>query len=80
MTRIVVNDTLRSLLHNLTHPLELCDASGRVLAHVSPVSDLSEYELIEPPIAEAEMQRRERSFRWHSSAEVLARLNRLEGQ
>jgi hypothetical protein len=41
MTRIVVDELLRSKLHNLSEPLELCDESGRVLARLTPKLDLS---------------------------------------
>ena len=44
MTRIIVDEDLRSKLHNLAEPLELCDSSGRVLGRVVPTFDLSEYE------------------------------------
>ena len=31
MTRVLVDDLLRTKLHDLTQPLELCDAEGRVV-------------------------------------------------
>lgn len=37
MTRIIVDDMLRSKLHNLLKPLELVDESGRVLGSFVPV-------------------------------------------
>jgi hypothetical protein len=74
MTRIVVDESLRSKLLDLAQPLELCDPSGRVLARVTPVPDLSEYEPWEPPISEEELRRREQSEKWHTTQEVLARL------
>ncbi len=80
MTRIMIDETLRSKLHNLSEPLELCDASGRVIADVVPRPDLSAYEPWEPPISEEELQRREHSAKWHSTPEVLARLRSLGNQ
>jgi len=80
MTRVIVTDTLRSLLGNLAQPLELCDDSGQVLARVTPLCDPSEYEAWEPPISEEELRRRESSDKWYSTAQVLARLNNLEKQ
>jgi len=44
MTRVIIDDVLRSKLHNFTEPLELCDASGRVLGRLVPAIDLSDYE------------------------------------
>ena len=44
MSRVIVDDILRSKLHNLTEPLELCDRSGKVLGRLVPAIDLSEYE------------------------------------
>jgi hypothetical protein len=80
MTRIVVDDTLRSKLRNFSEPLELCDESGRSLARVVPLEDLSQYEPWEPPISEEELRRREQSDKWYSTQEVLARLKGLEKQ
>ena len=54
MTKIIVDEVLRSKLRNLTEPLELCDESGHVLAREFPTVDLSEYEPWEPPISEEE--------------------------
>ncbi len=36
MTRIVVDEALRTRFHNFAEPFELCDESGRVLARVIP--------------------------------------------
>lgn len=59
MTRIVLDDYLREKLRNLAEPLELCDETGRVLAHVVPVSATQEpaYEPSEPPVSEDELHR-----------------------
>ncbi|HEV3262704.1 MAG TPA: hypothetical protein VG013_38065 [Gemmataceae bacterium] len=78
MTRVTVNEALRSMLHNLSQPLELCDESGRVLGRVFPALDLSEYEPWEPPISEEELRRREQSTeKRYTTAEVLAHLENL---
>lgn len=76
MTRVVVDETLRSRLHNLTQPLELCDESGRVIGRVFPAEDVSEYELSQPPISEGEVQRLLKENRY-TTDEVLARLETL---
>lgn len=78
MTRIIVDEELRSKLHNLEQPLELCDESGRVLGRVVPNLDLSQYEPLEPQISREELQRRKNSDKWYTTAEVLAHLKSLE--
>jgi hypothetical protein len=78
MTRVTVNDTLRNALRNFSGPVELCDESGKVVARVFPVLDLSNYEPWEPPISEEELQRREQSGeKRYTTAEVLAYLEKL---
>ena len=42
MTKVVVDATLRSKLHGLAEPLELCDESGDVLGHVFPTGERKE--------------------------------------
>jgi hypothetical protein len=77
MTRIIVDETLRSKLHNLAQPLVLCDNSGRILARLIPELDPSLYNL-EPQISHEEFLRRlhanEKSY---TTAEVLAHLEKL---
>ena len=80
MTRIIVDETLKSKLHNLSEPLELCDEAGRVLGHVYPAVDLSQYEPWEPEMSEEELQQLEQSDKWYSTEEVLAHLKSLENQ
>jgi len=80
MTRVIVDETLLSKLHNLAQPLELCDQSGRVLGRVFPTPDLSEYEPWEPPISEEELRRREQSNKWYTTEQVLAHLKSLENE
>jgi hypothetical protein len=77
MTRVIVDEALRSKLHNLSEPLELCDDSGRVVAQLFPVPDPSEYDCEEPPISEEELERRRNSMETYSTAEVLAHLEKL---
>ena len=79
MTRVVVDDILRSKLHNLTEPLELCDPSGRVLGHLVPTIDLSDYEPWEPNFGDEELRRQEQSGeKRDTTAEMLAHLAALE--
>jgi hypothetical protein len=78
MTQVLVTETLRSMLHNLSQPLELCDESGQILACVFPMLDLSQYEPLEPQISREEMQRRKQSKgKRYTTAEVLAYLEKL---
>ena len=77
MTQVILDRTLRTQLHNLTEPLELCDESGRLLARVVPVLDESQYEPVEPQVSTEELQRRRESTEWYSTAEVLAYLDEL---
>jgi len=78
MTRVIVDEVLRNKLLNFSEPLDLCDETGQVLGHVFPAVDPSEYELVEPPISEEELRRREQSTeRRYTTAEVLEHLGRL---
>ena len=77
MTRITLDDVLRSKLGNLGQTKELCDESGRVIARIVPKVDLSEYDL-EPQISREELLRRSQSNqKTYTTAEVLAHLESL---
>lgn len=78
MTRVIVDDALRHKLANLSEFLELCDDSGRVLAHIVPLPDPEEYELTEPPMSEDELRRREASTDWYTTDEVIGHLRGLK--
>ena len=90
MTRLVVDDALRTKLCDLTQPLELCDNSGQVLGHFLPgVVELYDktghvlgcflpYEGREPQISPEELQRRKQNKgKTYTTAEVLAHLEKL---
>jgi hypothetical protein len=79
MTRLIVDEFLRSRLNNFAEPLELCDASGRVLARLVPVVDWLDLEPCEPEISDEELREREQSDEWLSSDQVQEHLRRLEG-
>jgi hypothetical protein len=80
MTRVIVDDILRSKLRNLTEPLELCDSSGRALGRFVPASDLSEYEYWEPEISDEELRQQLQSGeKSYTTAELLAHLKSPEG-
>jgi len=76
MTQIILDAALRSKLHDLNQPLELCDESGRILARLIPVLDPSQYEPVEPQLSAEELQRRKNEPDF-STAEVLAYLEKL---
>lgn len=78
MGKIVIDAVLREKLQTVTQPVELCDESGQVLGRYIPALDLSQYEPWEPQISEEELQRREKSEKWYTTAEVLAHLKSLE--
>lgn len=78
MTRVIVDEMLRNKLLNFSHPLELCDETGRVLGRVIPTVDLSQYEPLEPQVSEEELDRREQANeKRYTTAEVLAYLEKL---
>jgi hypothetical protein len=78
MTKVVLDGALRSKLHNLAEPLELCDESGLVLARVFPSLELSEYEPWEPPMSEEDLRQREAETESYTTAEVLDYLENLK--
>ena len=78
MTQIIVDAALRSQLRGLTEPLDLCDETGKVLAHVVLALNQDDYEPCEPPVlSEEELRKRENSSRWYTSEEVLKHLENL---
>jgi len=71
MTRIIVDAALRNKLANLNEPADLCDESGRVLAHVVPACNPEDYEPAPPPpLSEEELRKIEQSTKWYTSEEV----------
>lgn len=79
MTRIVLDEELKSRLLGLKQRLEIIDEDGRVLGFVTPAVDRSLYEGIEPPFSKEELDRIEKSGgRRYTTAEVLEYLKKLE--
>jgi hypothetical protein len=78
MTQIILDAGLAGQLNGLSHAVELCDPSGRVLGRFVPKFDLSEWEPISPDVSEEELDRREQSSEWYSTEQVLAHLKSLE--
>jgi hypothetical protein len=78
MTRILLDETLKAKLHNLTQPLELCDETGRVLGRFFPTPDLSQYEPLEPSFNEEELRQQEQANEnCYTTGEVVAYLEKL---
>ena len=78
MTRVVLDADSASRLYDVSHTVELCDPSGRVLGRFIPASDLSQWEPMIPDVTEDELERREQSNeKRYSTAEVLAHLENL---
>ena len=77
MPKITLDDALSSKLHELSQVVELCDPTGRVLGRFIPQMDMSEWEPISPDVSEEELDRREKSTEWYTTAEVLAHLEKL---
>ncbi len=78
MTRIVLDSALKERLHNLTEPLELCDESGQVLAHLTPAVSAFGHPTTEPQISGEELtRRRQNKGKTSSTAEVLDYLETL---
>ena len=76
MTRIVVNETLRSLLPDLSRPVEFCDEKGQVLGRFPPETPVF-IGREPPPLSEEELNRR-LAEPTYTTAEVLAYLESLE--
>ena len=78
MTKLIVDATLPEKLVGLVHPVELCDAAGRVMGRYFPQLDPAEYDLEEPPISKEELRRRAQSNeKTYTTAEVLEYLRKL---
>jgi hypothetical protein len=77
MTRMVVTETLRGLLHDLSRPLEFCDEKGQVLGRFVPETPVF-IGREPPPLSEEEWRRREAEEPKYTTAEVLAYLESLQ--
>jgi hypothetical protein len=78
MTRITLDPATATKLLSQAGPIELSDEGGRVLGHFIPARfDPSLYEGLEPDISEEELARREQETVRHTTAQVLAHLEKL---
>lgn len=76
MVNIVVDDELRAKLGDLKSPMTLQDASGRVLAYVTPAVDRSIYDELDMGISDEELNRRRATGGGMTLSEVLAECER----
>jgi hypothetical protein len=75
MTKVVVDETMRRLLPDLSRPLEFCDETGHVLGRFLPETAVVLGQTEPPPLSEEELQRR-KAEPAYTTAEVLAYLER----
>ena len=79
MSKVIVDETLRSRLNGLNEEIELCDESGRTLGHVLPVDAYKKllYASFEnPPFTAEEVERRRNEKGGRPLAEIWKRLGR----
>ena len=60
MVRVTIDESVTSQLGDLSSFIELCDASGRVLGYFTPAEDRSQYEGVDSPEDDHELDRRSR--------------------
>ncbi len=78
MPRIIVDESLKNKLDQLDEPAEICDQDGRVLGKFLPAFNPDEYEGLEPPISEQEIEARMKSKgKTYTTGEVLTHLEKL---
>lgn len=79
MSEIILDETIAKKLREADYPVELRDASGKLLGKFVPHFDPSEWEIVGGEPTEEELERLSRSTeKRYSAAEVMARLRRLE--
>ena len=79
MSQFIVDANSFHQLTSLTHPVDLCDPTGRVLGRFVPKVDLAEWEISGAETSEEELRRREQSNeKRYSTAEVLTRLENIK--
>ena len=76
MNRVVVDPATLAKLRDVRQALELCDETGRVVGHVVPTVEHSQYAELEPRISEDELDRRERIRGGRSLADILTDLEK----
>lgn len=77
MTRVVVDETMRRLLPDLSRPVEFCDENGHVLGRFLPETAVVSGRQEPPPLSAEELQRR-KAEPAYTTAKVLAYLESLQ--
>ena len=77
MSELILPETVATQLQGLSHPVHLCDASGKRLGCFVPAVDRSEYEELEPDLSDEELRRIEESSEWYTTDEVQRHLAKL---
>jgi hypothetical protein len=78
MSELILPETIAAQLQGFSHPIHLCDPSGKRLGRFVPAWDLSEYEILGPEPTEEELHEIEQSSEWYSTDEVLQYLEKLQ--
>ena len=78
MTKVVIDDSLRSQLRDAGDILEVCDESGHTLGYFHPVLSPSGNAPggISSPLSDEEIRRRQQQAGGRPLSEILADLNR----
>lgn len=80
MSKFPLDATMFESLRSLTHPVDMCGPDGRSAGKFYPKIDWSEWEPLnpnEPEVTDEELRRRVENEPRHTTAEVLARLEKL---
>ena len=77
MSELILPETVAIQFQGISHPVHVCDASGKRLGCFVPAVDPSEYEILGPEPTEEELRRAEESDEWYSTDEVLRHLEKL---
>ena len=81
MFRVIIDAKLAEKLKQYSTLTELCDEAGNTVGRFYPEIDLAKFEAVTPEISEEELRRRLNSNEpRYTTAEVLARLEKLDGQ
>jgi hypothetical protein len=77
MSELIIPETVATQLQGLSHPIHLCDTTGKRLGCFVPAVGLSENEVLEPDLSDEELRRIEQSSEWYSTDDVLRHLEKL---
>jgi hypothetical protein len=71
MDRIILDQTIWSILRKATDDAELCDAAGRVVGYFTPSTDPALYAGVESPTSPDELLRRKQEGGGRPLADIL---------